>query len=50
MRPVIRYRSQLPTRRSYKPDRKVRIWPPLKESRFRPTCKGAAGRILSVIE
>jgi hypothetical protein len=37
MRPVIRYQSQLLMRRSYKPDRSVRIRPPVKLSiSFRP--------------
>jgi len=36
MRPVIRYQSQLLYRKSYKPNRIIKIKPPIKTMTFRP--------------
>ena len=44
MKPVIRYRSQLLFRKSYKPLRIARIYPPLKLVSFRPKPNGPSPR------
>ncbi|MFO1477877.1 MAG: hypothetical protein U1F98_14680 [Verrucomicrobiota bacterium] len=45
MKPVIRYRSQLLLRRSYKPDRTLRIRPAKLEIEFRPVRFGVKPEI-----
>jgi len=45
MRPVIRYQSQLLYRKSYKPDRVIRIRPAKLNFEFRSVCFGLKPKI-----